>query len=710
MANNNINVKVGADYSELTGLIKTTDQTKRALKAVSAEFANTKDQSSWMRGVNQIIKAQDKLSGSAKMTRSEIMKLAHEYKNATQFSNALAVSSEQVGRRMSRSGVMVQQAGYQVGDFIVQVQSGTNAFVAFGQQATQIAGTLTLLGGRMIAIGTGLGIAIPLVTAFAAAWSRTRKDMDDAKDSAKGLEDRITSINKSVEEFFRKEKALKLGITPEELDLEAQITAARRAVDEARDFYNYVRKGLLEDPDITEEEIRDIAGYDDQLAALASAQSQLNQLLVKQRLEAEREASEQALNTRKAFQKRALALYRKHQEELRAAGQASFEINDSLTRQIILQNLIISKGKESAAVKAEVARQERDSFKLQQEAKGLNVQQVAAAMRLYDEKVRLEGIAADVARAERDAADEARELARQARAAAAALRGLENIGNGIAKSLAVAKAELVALNNEASTGISTKIAGQRFDLRKALIDAVAGGADRQSAVAKFIEGNKQLIELEKTLLEIEKKRAEQQKANSKGSGARIKETLEMTQALKDQIQVFETLESSLESGFMSMVDGTKSVEDAFREMAKSVVSELYKVYVLQKMIGGLGQGDSAGTGILGFIQGFLGLPNIPGKRASGGTVMPNQPYLVGEKGPELIMPQNRGHVMNADLTSKAMSGGESVTVVQNFSFQANGDESVKRIIAQAAPSIANMAKQSVMDARRRGGAMKNTFG
>jgi len=475
-------------------------------------------------------------------------------------------------------------------------------------------------------------------------------------------------------------------------------------------FYNFFREGLLKDPDITEKEIRDIAEYEDQLADLASAQSQLNQLLVKQRLEAEREASEQALNTRKAFQKRALSLYRKHQEELRAAGQASFEINDSLTNQIILQNLIIAKGKESAAVKAEVARQERESFKLQQEAKGLNVQQVAAAMRLYDEKVRLESIAADVARAEKDAADEARELARQARAAAAALRGLENIGNGIAKSLAVAKAELVALNNEASTGISTKIAGQRFDLRKALVDAVAGGADRQSAVAKFIEGNKQLIELEKTLLEIEKKRAEQQKANSKGSGARIKETLEMTQALKDQIQVFDTLESSLESGFMSMVDGTKSVEDAFREMAKSVVSELYKVYVLQKMIGGLGQGDSAGTGILGFIQGFLGLPNIPGKKASGGTVRANQPYLVGEKGPELIMPRNRGHVMNADLTAKAMSGGETVVVNQNFNFQANGDESVKRIIAQAAPSIANMAKQSVMDARRRGGAMKNTFG
>ena len=78
-----------------------------------------------------------------------------------------------MGRSMNRMGVLTQQAGYQVGDFIVQVQSGTNAFVAFGQQATQVAGTLTLLGGKWIAIGTALGIAIPLFTAVAAAIMRT---------------------------------------------------------------------------------------------------------------------------------------------------------------------------------------------------------------------------------------------------------------------------------------------------------------------------------------------------------------------------------------------------------------------------------------------------------------------------------------------------------------------------------------------------------
>jgi RNase H. len=42
------------------------------------------------------------------------------------------------GRRMNSFGMLTQQAGYQLGDFAVQVQGGTNPMVAFGQQATQI--------------------------------------------------------------------------------------------------------------------------------------------------------------------------------------------------------------------------------------------------------------------------------------------------------------------------------------------------------------------------------------------------------------------------------------------------------------------------------------------------------------------------------------------------------------------------------------------
>ena len=81
--------------------------------------------------------------------------------------------------------------------------------------------------------------------------------------------------------------------------------------------------------------------------------------------------------------------------------------------------------------------------------------------------------------------------------------------------------------------------------------------------------------------------------------------------------------------------------------------------------------------------------------------------LMGEAGPEAIMPLKRGS--NGKLGVQ-MEGGGATTVVQNFNFSANGDDSVKRIIAQAAPKIAQMTKSEMINDRRRGGTMKATFG
>ena len=105
----------------------------------------------------------------------------------------------------SRSGVVMQQAGYQVGDFLVQVQSGTNWMVAFGQQATQLVGVLPLMTGAfglssaaLIGLSAGLGIIIPLVTAVGAYFLRAGEDVKKSKvevdaftESLKGLEEII---------------------------------------------------------------------------------------------------------------------------------------------------------------------------------------------------------------------------------------------------------------------------------------------------------------------------------------------------------------------------------------------------------------------------------------------------------------------------------------------------------------------------------------
>jgi len=47
------------------------------------------------------------------------------------------------------------------------------------------------------------------------------------------------------------------------------------------------------------------------------------------------------------------------------------------------------------------------------------------------------------------------------------------------------------------------------------------------------------------------------------------------------------------------------------------------------------------------------------KRARGGPVLAGQPYLVGEEGPELIVPNSSGTVMTANQTAAALGGGMS---------------------------------------------------
>jgi hypothetical protein len=151
---------------------------------------------------------------------------------------------------------------------------------------------------------------------------------------------------------------------------------------------------------------------------------------------------------------------------------------------------------------------------------------------------------------------------------------------------------------------------------------------------------------------------------------------------------------SMEDGLMAMADGTKSVSDAFRDMAREIIAELYRILVVQQMVNA--------------AKSFFGFPFADGSP----TTFPmagGKTGLMGEAGPEAIMPLKRGANGKLGVQMEG-GGGDTINVVQNFSFQANGDDSVKKIIAQAAPQIANMTKKSLLDDRRRGGTTKAVFG
>jgi len=167
--------------------------------------------------------------------------------------------------------------------------------------------------------------------------------------------------------------------------------------------------------------------------------------------------------------------------------------------------------------------------------------------------------------------------------------------------------------------------------------------------------------------------------------------------LVDYTNVANIFANSLENSMMQLVQGTLSVEDAFKNMALAVIKELYRVLVVQQIV-------NAAMGAFGFSP-AAGGGFVPtgGAGAFGGPVSPSQGIVVGERGPEVFFPPSKGNLVpNSDL------GG--VQVHQSFNFAANGDESVKQIIAQQAPKIAKMTEQSIMESRRRGGQMKAVFG
>ena len=186
---------------------------------------------------------------------------------------------------------------------------------------------------------------------------------------------------------------------------------------------------------------------------------------------------------------------------------------------------------------------------------------------------------------------------------------------------------------------------------------------------------------------------------------------EAKQAEQDRLSIMGTVESSMEEGFMSMIDGTASVKDAFKEMARQIIAELMRILVVKRMVSGI-------TTALGFADGgaFSGGSQVQayadGGVVGGPTFFPmsgGKTGLMGEAGPEAIMPLKRGANGKLGVQMEGSSGG-AINIVQNFSFAANGDESVKKLIAQAAPQIAQMTQKQIIDSRRRGGAMKSTFG
>ena len=164
---------------------------------------------------------------------------------------------------------------------------------------------------------------------------------------------------------------------------------------------------------------------------------------------------------------------------------------------------------------------------------------------------------------------------------------------------------------------------------------------------------------------------------------------------------FASIGLAVSDSFKGMLTGAMSWKDGMKGIINAVINELWRLYVVQQIVG-----------MVSNFLGNIGLPiPIAGARAAGGPISANKPYLVGENGPEIVVPGSSGTVIPNRHINEAQGGG-GVTI--NVDARGSADPAAVRAqvqqgIIEAAPSIIAAAEARTVQGLRRprlGGSIK----
>jgi lambda family phage tail tape measure protein len=159
----------------------------------------------------------------------------------------------------------------------------------------------------------------------------------------------------------------------------------------------------------------------------------------------------------------------------------------------------------------------------------------------------------------------------------------------------------------------------------------------------------------------------------------------------------------------TMQNFTKGIEDvfvkfvqtgklSFKDLANSMIADFARIQAQKALSGIFNSGGGGGGGILGALGSFFGMGGGitggggGGAMANGGQAQGNTPYLIGERGPELFIPQNAGKI----VPNHALGGGSSVvnnTTEVTYSIQAMDASSFRSMLARDPEFIHNVAEQ-----------------
>ena len=195
--------------------------------------------------------------------------------------------------------------------------------------------------------------------------------------------------------------------------------------------------------------------------------------------------------------------------------------------------------------------------------------------------------------------------------------------------------------------------------------------------------------------------------------ARITEVIppvnEAFEQMKDRVQTtFDAMSDSLTQMVMDGKINFGTMKDMFKDMVRQMIADALKAQVIKPILGSIF--GSIGGAVGGNIGAAFSAVGATAKAAGGGSLQRGNPYLVGERGPELIVPSSAGTIMNNHNTKNAMGGGGGTVVNQTINVQSGVAQTVRAEMISLLPRFKQDTMNAVVDAKRRGGAFGQAFG
>ena len=577
-------------------------------------------------------------------TTKAVKRVEDRMKAGARSVNQYAAAHNKSGRSVQKFSMgVLQQAGYQIGDYAVQVANGTSKMQAFGQQGAQLLGVFG-------PIGAVLGAGVAIFSAVAVAIQKTSEATDSAKESV----DLYIETLKRLEDQYRK------------TDLEQEMFA--------RGLTDMDQTVLVKGLERAQEKLKEAQEAVDALPAKGSQAAAMRGFEILEALGKQKAALDEVADAEKALaefrEDRAQALQLEHERREAEKLLPALDYQDAILRSIALKNA------DNAAYARELlAAREAEN-------------------KTMDEYVRSRDQAASMAAAEA----RAQNASLAAMAQYVRLRTLNQTamtaGDRAAQRLT---AELQSQTNIMNTQMKYgKESAEVYILQlEAASNALKERLKAQGASESEI--NKALEALSNNLLAQKELSAAVDTTVS--SFAKMPEVIQEVdpalQAIQERTeQIANSISGSFESAFMSMVDGTQSAKEAFRSLSRDIIGELYRVFIVKRITGFIGDfvSDPAmfggGSGPIGSVR-----PNA--RSFNGGGYTGNGARAGGLDGRGGFMAMIHPRETVVDHTK---GQGQGVTIVQNNNF---GDGVSRSEVQQMIPAIVQATKAAVFDAQRR---------